>query len=430
MAKIGSPLRNFVHDKKGKLIAGLRLDTGTKTYYTPIKDEQGKNKKKTFGRDLEKAIQKFEHWQNQDNELELMNRITYMEMDRHWDYFKDKLLNDGAYAAKKLDMPCFADPDFLKDYRPKKSYTIAEIWDNYLKRVQSITPKELADTKASWIKFANIVDVKTVSGLTKEAIRKYYDALYGEFKKDKSTSWLKNHFERVKRVFNYALDSFDDISQLIEVKQRLASVLKSERASILCPAKKIPKELFWQIMDASTVEEKAMWLLSINMGYYSIDIVTLPLNAINFKNKTIIFRRGKTGVHRAGILWNETIKAIKDYQKEKPHNSELLFYNLQNKQPYEPNRIRKKFNEVLENLGIRTKSKDKKVSPSNYKHSHFRDSFESVCAAKNITQQSIDAVMGHTGISTKYTDVESTPEITAPACQAVREFYFGNKAAS
>ena len=200
--------------------------------------------------------------------------------------------------------------------------------------------------------------------------------------------------------------------------------------ALTLPAKRIPKELFHQIMEVSSIDEKTMWLLSINLAYYAIDVATLPKSAINFKNETVIFRRSKTGVHRAGVIWNETLQAIRIYQRECPHGLPTLFQNKHTKKPYVAARITEKFNQVLESLGIRERGEDKKLNPNNFKHSNFRDSFESVCAAQNITQQSIDAVMGHTGISTKYTDVESTPEITAPACQAVRKFYFGNKAAS
>ena len=476
MSKIGSPRKNLVYDDNGNLVDGLSIDKSTGTYIAQFKDKDGKWSRKGFGKDEAEAISKYRSWEEerQGGKLVTVTKPSYMpslgkkaifklsdraeellkqhNIDEKWflgfilaelrineavipeDFIYSKaaelIRNNPIIAAQKMKMPFFADRDFMKKYKPTETLLISELWENYATKRGIITEKELADTKASWTKFIDIVNVKTASELTKEVIRKYYDTLYGEYNRKMSTTWIKSHFERVKRVINYALDSLDDISDLLEVKQRLASVLKPPKASILCPAKRIPKELFLSILEASNNEEKAMWLLSLNLAYYTIDIATLPLSHINFKNKTVIFRRGKTGVHRAGVLWNETIKAIMDYQKEKSHNSELLFYNLQNKQPYEPNRIRKKFNKVLENLGIRTKSKEKKVNPNNFKHSHFRDSFESICAAKNIPQQSIDAVMGHTGISTKYTDVESTPEITAPACQAVREFYFGNKVAS
>jgi len=43
--------------------------------------------------------------------------------------------------------------------------------------------------------------------------------------------------------------------------------------------------------------------------------------AIDDEEKTVVFRRGKTGKHRSGVLWEITIEAIKDYIEKYPHTS-------------------------------------------------------------------------------------------------------------
>jgi integrase len=459
MSKIGRPFKQLIYDETCNLVVGLSYDSAANTYFASYKDKQGKHKKFNCGRDKAEAIAKFRRWQEEGQGGKLLQviqspkpkihrikaleqqwaerfggdgsayieAIKFISEESIWEQARQLIQDNPVLAAQKLKMPFLSDPNFMRTYKPKKSYTLVDIWNNYLKRVSSITTRELGATKASWTKFSDIVKVKTVSELTKEVIRKYYDVLYCEYNGKMSTTWIKSHFERVKRVMNYALDSLDDISDLLEVKQRLVSVLKSPKDSILCPAKRIPKELFHQIMEASSIDEKAMWLLSINLAYYAIDIATLPLSAINLDEKTVIFRRGKTGVHRAGILWNETIDAIRAYQKENPHRSSTLFQNRHTKICYVSARITEKFNQILEKLGIREMSINKRVNPNNFRHSNFRDSFESICASKNIPQRAIDGVMGHTGIAAKYTDIESAPDIAAPACQAVRDYYFGKE---
>jgi hypothetical protein len=61
MGKMGRPLKHLVYDDNQ--VAGLSLDKGTKTYYASYKDDEGKFKKATFGRDKLEAISKFRSWQ-------------------------------------------------------------------------------------------------------------------------------------------------------------------------------------------------------------------------------------------------------------------------------------------------------------------------------------------------------------------------------
>lgn len=424
--KVGRARINLIYDSQGNIIDGLSFDNANQTYRCQYK-EKGKWVNKYFGRNKEKAIENFRQWQGEKEN----KTVAYMKLSPEppdisgkkefikqelneevlWGYVRHKLQTDPLYVANKLQLPALSNPELLKHWTPKKSYTLKEIWENYNNRINHITKREKESTKRSWLLFLSITKATTISELDKPLIQIYFDKMYSDFKKDKSTTWIRQHFERVKRVVNYALDSFEHTAELIEVKQRLKTVLKPPRPSIQNPARKIPKEVFLSILEASTVEEKAMWLLSMNFAYYPIDIATLPKSVIDFKTKTIIFRRGKTGVHRAGILWQETIEAVKEYLKEYPHNLPTLFQNKTTKGFYLPERISEKFQKIAETLNV------------NYKHSNFRDSFESICS--KVEQKSVDAVLGHTGISAKYTDVESTPEIAAPACEAVRLFYFG-----
>ena len=53
--KVGQPLKHIVHDIEGKIVDGLKYDDRNDTYYTYYKDQQGKNKKKYFGRDKTKG---------------------------------------------------------------------------------------------------------------------------------------------------------------------------------------------------------------------------------------------------------------------------------------------------------------------------------------------------------------------------------------
>jgi integrase len=461
--KIGRPRKNLIYDDAGNQIAELSFDSGTSTYFSSYKDGNGKFKKATFGRDKLEAIAKFRRWQDDRQGGKLLQIIqspkppirrlkalerqwaerfggdgsAYVEAIKFvpeewiWEKARQLIQDNPVLAAQKLKIPALSNPEHLKGLR--KPYTLEEIGNTYLDKIEFDKVKgevkhEKDKVKKAWEGFCKVVGVKTVVELTKDKIKDYYEKIYSEYiNKKYSTTWIKGRFERVIRVFNSAINDLDYPSDILEAKLRCNAVLKCPRHETQSPAKRIPKELFWQIMDASNAEEKAMWLLSINLAYYTVDIASLPLTAINFNNKTVIFRRGKTGVHRAGLLWDETIAAIKLYQDEVSHKGKAVFLNMNEKTPYVPNRIRKKFVAVLEGLELREKSENKKTNHNNYVHANFRDSFESICAEKGIPQRSIDAVMGHKTMADKYTDPESAPQITAPACQAVRDYYFGKE---
>ena len=236
-------------------------------------------------------------------------------------------------------------------------------------------------------------------------------------KNNKSTTWINGYFERVKRVFNYGIEHFDNASELQNCIARMKAVLKSERKVIKNPAKLINKSDLQKLLRVSNAEEKAMWLLSLNCAYYKVDIATLPIDAIDFENRTVIYRRTKTGEHRAAIMWESTCEAIRGYQKEFPHKGRTLFISKQTGTQYNDDRVYKLF------VGCKNRAKiESKLS-----HNHFRDSAETVCRIKGNIPDSIDAVMGHKDkkSSGNYVDPEAYPQIAEPACKAIYEFYFG-----
>lgn len=63
------------------------------------------------------------------------------------------------------------------------------------------------------------------------------------------------------------------------------------------------------IMHASP-QVYAMLLLGLNMGYGNTDVGMLPKACVHLAESRIQYRRPKTGVQRAGILWPETVEAL------------------------------------------------------------------------------------------------------------------------
>ena len=435
------------YDKKP--IIGLSWDKGNGYYYfTHFKDDIDclkSGKRPQFGKDYDNAIRLFRSWKDKGKTITI-EEVNQDKIDVHFEYkIPDKPYRGdvqvnlteehiiakakeifGKYppslVAEKFGMPSLAKIDYVDDL--KEPYTLKQIGDCYFNKVEFENPtkeqdRELKKVKKVWEEFCRTVKAKTGKELTKEEIKEFYNDIYRECKKKKySTTWMKGRFERVKRVFNNAIDNLDGVDDIIQSKLKLSSVLKSPKSEVREKAYRIPKEHFHKILEHSNVEERCMWLISMNLAYYSVDVANLPLSAIDFDEKTVVFRRGKTGEHRSGVLWDITIEAIKDFKDNHPHNGHTLFWNRQDDKPYLPNRIRKKFVAVIEEAKLREKSSKRLC------HRNFRDSMKSIGIEMGIRNASIDAVMGHHIKHDEYVDPEVFPKISEDACRAVYEYYF------
>jgi integrase len=68
-------------------------------------------------------------------------------------------------------------------------------------------------------------------------------------------------------------------------------------------AKLFTAEEIRRLLDAASVQLKAMILLGINCGYGNTDCAQLPLSAVDLQAGILDFSRPKTGVPRRGPLW-------------------------------------------------------------------------------------------------------------------------------
>ena len=366
----------YVAGYNGKPMVGLSWDKGNgyyfPTHFKKTKEYDKTKKRPTFGKDYDTAIRLFIQWQNRHHEdyynfprravhegLEHKNvKPTDMKYRGKTIYTSESV--KGVYkipeslivqkakelfakyppsvVADKFGMPSLAKIDYVDDL--VEPYTLQDVADAYFKKKEfsQLTKEQEREQKKvrkSWDRLCKAVDAKNIKELTKTELKKFYRNIYAEFrKKDRSTSWLKGYCERVKRVVNVAIDELDNEEELVKAKIRFASVLKAPRAEVKEPPQRIPKDIFIKILEASTEEEKCMWLISMNLAYYTVDVANLPLSAIDFDNGTVVFRRGKTGNHRSGVMWDITIDSIRESQSAVPHKGETLFLNMQDKVPY------------------------------------------------------------------------------------------------
>lgn len=83
-------------------------------------------------------------------------------------------------------------------------------------------------------------------------------------------------------------------------------------------AKLFTREEIHALMNAASVQLKAMILLGINAGFGNADCGRLPLAAVNLDAGFIDYPRPKTGIARRCRLWPETVQAIRDALAKRP----------------------------------------------------------------------------------------------------------------
>lgn len=334
---------------------------------------------------------------------------------------KDIIHNNPERASKLFEIPY----ERLIGLAPKKNYTLQEIGSQYFNKIEfkgklkTSQNSELKKVRRTWDRFCKVVGVKTILEIKKELINKYYDNIYQEYKKKWSTTWMGGHFERVKRVINNACRELDHSEDIIEARRLCLNKLKCKENIVQKPPYRIKKKEFKKLLEVSSIEERAMWMLSMNCAYYSVDVATVPLSAFDWEENTVVFKRGKMkkkGMgNRASVLWDITIDAINKYLEETKHRKRQTLFVSNQGLPYVENRIRKKF------VAVR-----KKINLGHIEHRNFRDSFESIGQKVRGIQNSVDAVMGHipNGSRGDYIDPELVPEIAEDACKAVYDYYF------
>jgi integrase len=130
---------------------------------------------------------------------------------------------------------------------------------------------------------------------------------------------LGNEIQRVRVVFKYAYDA-----GLLDRPVRYGPGFKRPSKKVLRKARAAKGPRMFEaadlrkMIDAASVQLRAMLLLGINAGYGNADVGALPMDALDLDGRWVTFPRPKTGVTRRAALWPETVKAIKAALAKRP----------------------------------------------------------------------------------------------------------------
>jgi integrase len=128
-------------------------------------------------------------------------------------------------------------------------------------------------------------------------------------------STVNRHIAIIKAMFHYGLD-FELIDRMPNVRKALAKVpMKKQREYKTAKKRTNGEPLFTAhelkaIIEAASLQIRAMTLLGINGGFGNTDCAQLRSGDIDFKRGLIDYCRVKTGIRRTVPLWPETLAAL------------------------------------------------------------------------------------------------------------------------
>lgn len=136
---------------------------------------------------------------------------------------------------------------------------------------------------------------------------------------------LANQVQVVRSVFKFGFDSelLDKPVRFGLFKKPTAKVIRQARAAN-GPRMFKPEQIRALLAHASA-NMKAMILLAINGGLGNTDLAEMPAAVIDVQTGWLDYPRVKTGMPRRIPLWPETIAAVGDVLKQRPHDQPLLF---------------------------------------------------------------------------------------------------------
>jgi integrase len=134
---------------------------------------------------------------------------------------------------------------------------------------------------------------------------------------------LLNFVQRVRSLFKFAHDNriipapvcFG--SQFKRPSKKTVRLNRAAAGQKLFTAGEVRK-----LIDAASVQFRAMLLLGVNCGMGNSDCARLPLSALDLENGWLDFPRPKTGIARRCHLWPETVAALKDALAERRRQRE------------------------------------------------------------------------------------------------------------
>jgi integrase len=138
---------------------------------------------------------------------------------------------------------------------------------------------------------------------------------------------LGNEVQRSRVLFKFAKDNDRiEVSFGSEFKRPAKMILRKARRE--AGLRMFEADELRCVVAAASQPLRAMILLGVNCGFGNADVGTLPMSAVNLDSGWVNYHRPKTEVLRRCPLWPETVKALRDWLKQRPVAKEPASHEL------------------------------------------------------------------------------------------------------
>lgn len=448
---------DYVKDHQGEPIVGLQLHASSGRYYTREADGQ----RRYFGKDYYAACVKFHEWKEgkQHTIVRIPETRTVSVADFHeavdvacelltiwpdkppvsvpdwlvpvvqdilagrpvrqtvvihhlvksvafWGAVRDAILADPELAAQRTGLPL----DRLHQFKPPApSIPLADLLALWEQR--SMTPRTRAYGSRYWREFCQRTKAITAADVTVENVTAYAEWVEGRHNAES----IRQRYTIVKAVFNHGLKKGKDQEQVQRCLTVCKVLVKPPRNRV--NPQPISRENFHKLLAVADEKWRAILLLSLNCGFYPIDIAGLKKADFNLDKQWYRGHRSKTGVPRVAVLWDRTAIAVRSYLSTHDTASEYLFLTERgsNKgKPYKTSGV----------LSRRFKKLALAAHCLKVEFAHLRDGTQTAAIEGGADPVKADILMGHvTGMRDHY--LFRNPGYVADACKAVEAYYFG-----
>jgi integrase len=324
----------------------------------------------------------------------------------------NKWLEDPYECSRLLGREEIANLHKLSSKDPIPLSKMADYYFNYIptEREQA-SETERKKVKKWFEQFIRIIGKTYLDDIRQKDISGYTQSILNMAKQqNQSNTWISHRWGAVKTVIRIYGTCTEDKTEL-DRNLRIWQDFRSPGSNDFNPAL-ITKKQFEKLLSNVNIKWKAMIYWSLNTCSYPIDVRLLKINDINWEDGTIAYRRKKTKVPKCGVLWKNTVKAIKDYMKERKGESDYLFLSR---------------HKSLYSEGGFSDYVRKYIRPKvnwNFEFSQIRDSARYAAEKGGVSSTHIHIAMGHRIKGQDDAYLLRHPELVKDVSKAIYNYYF------
>lgn len=220
-----------------------------------------------------------------------------------WRMCRERIDADPVKVAKALGLP----PSIFTDTPTASSTPLAldAIADLYAAKSEA-TKNTIGHVRASINRLKKLTGTSSLPELSTEKLLAFREATC----KSLAPSGAAALFGKIKSALAFAAKKGADSPQITACLGRM-KVLSAPKATSRPEPKPITPAEFHKLLAVANPRWRATLLLGLNMAMYIEDICTLQWSDFDLGAATFVGRRAKTQVIRVGVLWAETLAALK-----------------------------------------------------------------------------------------------------------------------